>query len=95
MDFRASGVGPLLRGPAGSCGRGGGGAQLVGSISPLGLRRGWDEVGRGVASFPVVRVHHTLCGRLLAGASGVNPTLGEPAGGGGGGVPSWWEAHYP
>eukprot|EP00962_Isochrysis_galbana_P013537 scaffold3836_cov125-Isochrysis_galbana.AAC.9 len=42
MDFRGSGgVGPLLGGPAG---RGGGGAQLVGSMSPSGLRRGWVEV---------------------------------------------------
>eukprot|EP00962_Isochrysis_galbana_P026716 scaffold8307_cov119-Isochrysis_galbana.AAC.14 len=47
-------------------------------MPPSGLRRGWVEVGRGVASFPVVRVY--------TGASGVNPTLGEPAGGGGGGA---------
>eukprot|EP00962_Isochrysis_galbana_P027709 scaffold8723_cov116-Isochrysis_galbana.AAC.2 len=36
---------------------GGGGAKLVGSLSPLGLRRGYVVVGRGVAL-------HTLCAHV-------------------------------
>eukprot|EP00962_Isochrysis_galbana_P024532 scaffold7542_cov124-Isochrysis_galbana.AAC.11 len=53
VDRDRSGEGPILW----SAGRGGGGARLVGSMPPSKLRRGWVEVGRGVALFPVVRVH--------------------------------------
>eukprot|EP00962_Isochrysis_galbana_P005868 scaffold1580_cov196-Isochrysis_galbana.AAC.1 len=58
MDF--SGFTGVWCGPTfgGTGWKGGGGAQLVGSMSPSGLRRGWVEVGRG------------LLERLV---SGVNP----------------------
>eukprot|EP00962_Isochrysis_galbana_P026797 scaffold8351_cov147-Isochrysis_galbana.AAC.1 len=67
-----SGEGPIL---GGSAGRGGGGAQLVGSMPPSKLRRGWVEVGRGVALFPVVRVHPPRRSWRWCPAGGEHTTL--------------------